>query len=88
MISHYDLKRNSPELFTKRDVHEPEIKQCLENQYYFSLPPTKDNHIVCYHAFSNKDPKEAFHTPLAKCLFMMTGKLKLFSCMQLVDSKK
>lgn len=75
MIKHYDLKRKNPQLFTRRDVKHPEIKQSIENQFYANLPPTKNNHIVVYHALSNPIAKNYNYDPATTCFIMMIGEL-------------
>lgn len=73
MIKHFEMKRKNPQLFTRRDINHPEIKQSVENQYYANLPPTKDNHTVCYHALSNTVAKNYHYDPATTCFIMMIG---------------
>lgn len=76
MVRHFELKRKNPQLFTRRDVNHQEIKQSVENQFYLSLPPTEDNHIVCYHALSNPVAKNYHYDPATTSFLMMIGEKK------------
>jgi hypothetical protein len=73
MMKHYEIKKKAPQLFTNRDITHPQLMQCVENQFYINLPPTRDYHIVCYHALSNEIAKNYVYDPATTCFLMMMG---------------
>lgn len=68
----YKMKRNSPEYFKNRDVASEGIQRALDNQVFFSLPVTPDNHNVVLHKLSSFDPKNYLFDESIKA-FIMTG---------------
>lgn len=71
----YKLKRSAPEFFKDRDVDSKEIQNCLDNQYYITLPVTPDNHMLIYHSLKNNDPNSYNFDSAAKTFIMTNGKL-------------
>lgn len=81
LVKHYEIRKKAPQLFTRRDVTLPEIKQSLDNQYYLHLPPTPD-HLVCFHGLKNSVAKNYTYDPATTCFLMMIREF-LFCCVYL-----
>lgn len=73
---HYEIRRKAPQLFTQRYTSRAEIRQCLENQYYVNLPPTPENHLVCFHGLANTVAKNYNYDPATTCFLMMIRKFE------------
>lgn len=73
MVKHYEIKKKAPQLFTGRDVKLPEIKQCIDNQYYINIPPTSDNYSICLHGLSSPVAKNYNYDPATTTFLMMIG---------------
>lgn len=70
LMKHYDIRKKALKLFTRRDVTLPEMKQCLENQYYLNFPPTADNNLVCFFGLQNTIAKN-YHYDESTTIFLM-----------------
>lgn len=68
------LFRATPEFYKNRDVQSKEVQNCLNNQYYISLPPTPDDYNLIYFKFSNFDPDVFHFDDLEKTFLMTVGK--------------
>lgn len=71
--NYYEIRKNGPELFANRNLESPEIKQCLTNQYYVSLPLTPNNECVVFHSLSNSVAKNYCFNEAVKTFVMLAG---------------
>lgn len=71
--NYYEIKKNGPELFANRNFELPEIKQCLANQTYISLPLTPNNECVIFHSLSNTVAKNYVFDEAVKTFVMLAG---------------
>lgn len=75
--NYYEMRKNGPELFGNRNLELPEIKQCLENQFYINLPLTPNNECLILHGLSNSNAKNYVFDEAVKT-FVMLAETSLF----------
>jgi hypothetical protein len=73
LVKHYEIKRRAPQLFRNRDVSTIDVQQGLENQYFISLPQTRDC-TLCYFGLQNPLARNFFYNNSTTCFLMMIGK--------------
>lgn len=88
MRKHYEIRKKAPQIFTRRDVALPEIRQCLDNQQFINLPLTPDNHLVCLHALKNSVAKNYNYNQSTTCFLMMIRTSLSSSNFMLMNEKK
>ena len=71
--NYFKLKRKMPEFFANRDMNSDEIQQCLNNQYYVTLPPTTKNYALIFHKLSNFVSKNYNFDEAVKTFTMTIG---------------
>lgn len=69
-----NIVKDSPEWFYNRNVQSDKVQKALDNQDYFSLPPTPQNYNVVYHKLSNHEPNKYLFDDACKTIFMTVGK--------------
>lgn len=76
-LMHNYLKaiRESPEFFSNRDYNDKGVQAALENQYFFSLPPTPKNYSLIFHKLQSTEPKHYVFDEAEKVLLMSVGML-------------
>jgi hypothetical protein len=73
VIACYYEIRQSAAIFRNRDPTSNEVRQCLENQYYFHMPNTPSGCSLIYHCLSNNKASNYVHDEACKTFFMTIG---------------
>lgn len=61
-----------PEFFHNRNPESVEVRQCLDNQYYATFPPSPDNGNLIYTALSNYEPQSYVFDEACKTFIMLS----------------
>lgn len=69
---YYELKRETPEFFSNRDILSDDIQQCLDKLIYVALPITPDNCNLILHKLRSYDPKDYMFDNAVKTFIMKT----------------
>lgn len=74
----YQMKKDSPEFFSNRDVLSMEVQSSLTNQHFVILPTTPDNHNLILFRLSSYEPRDYDFDHTAKTFIMTFGEFKGF----------